>query len=268
MRKAFHLRTVILLSFLMAGCQRQQEDPAVRRMETLRATLVKLRDVEMDQCEHQLNYSYAIVSMHGNRPADSTLLGQAQNLLRHAREVISRLSLGTASQRLRQLDQQAFQLGEATPYTRTKGISRYLDLQAQAPGDTALNRVLLAALQVETARYTKVLLSAVTRQLEGRSPVRLRLIPMVRAPRRNVREGAPYRVEVFPLEIFIPSPEWQLSMYANGKPVPLEDGVGKVRFKAEGPPGRKMWEGKLTIRRADARDTSFYDQSSYVALPQ
>jgi hypothetical protein len=166
------------------------------------------------------------------------------------------------------LDQQALLLGKATPYTRTKGISRYLDLLAEAPRDTAVAGALLAGLQAETARHTKVLLAAVTRQLEGRSSYRLRLIPVVRATPRNFREGAPYQVEVFPLEIFMPSPEWQLTMYANGKPVPLEDGVGKVRIKADGPPGRKTWEGKVTVQRANARDTSFYNQSSYVVLPE
>ncbi len=267
MRKAFCLQIVILTSFLIAGCQRQQEDRAMQRMKTLRAVLVKLREVEMDEAEHQWYYARDLVSKQGNRPADSALLGLTQNLLRQAREAMPRLSLDTLSQRLRRLDQQALLLGKATPYTRTKGISRYLDLLAEAPRDTAVAGALLAGLQAETARHTKVLLAAVTRQLESQSPDRLRLIPVVRVAPGSVREGAPCQVEVFLVDIFMPSPEWQLSMYANGKPVPLQNGVGKVRIKAEGPPGRKVWEGKVTVQLSHARDTSFYNQSSYVVLP-
>ncbi|CAA9334213.1 MAG: hypothetical protein AVDCRST_MAG56-7559 [uncultured Cytophagales bacterium] len=268
MRKAFCLQIVILTSFLIAGCERQQEDRAMQRMKTLRAMLVKLREVEMDEAEHQWYYAHDIVSKNGNRPADSALLGQAQHLLRQALEVIPQLSLDTLSQRLHQLDQQALLLGKATLYTRTKGISRYLDLLAEAPRDTAVAGALLAGLQAETARHTKVLLVAVARQLEDPSPNQLRLIPVVRVAPGSVREGAPCQVEVFLVDIFMPSPERQLAMYANGKPVPLENGVGKVQIKADGPPGRKTWEGKVTVQLANARDTNFYVQSSYVVLPE
>ncbi len=267
MNRALYVRTVIGMCFFIAGCWRQPEDPSAQRMETLRAVLITLRDVEIAGAEQHWYYARDMVSRHGNRPADSALLVRAQNLLRQASEMIPGLTLDTLPQRLHQLDRLASLLGKATPYTRTKRISRYLDLLAEAPGDTAVAGALLAGLQVETARHTKVLLAAVRRQLESRVPYQLRLIPVVRATPHRVREGASYRVEVFPLEIFMPSPEWRLTMYANGQPVPLEGGIGKVRLQAEGPPGKKTWEGKLLLQCSHARDTSFYGQFSYVALP-
>jgi hypothetical protein len=213
-----------------------------------------------------------LVMKSGNEPDDTLLLSRAKRLVWHAAQVSQSMQgeqvVDSIRQQLHRLDRQAAVLGSVTAYTHTVQIPKYLDLLAEAEPAADTANVLIMGLQVEIARHTKITLIHITRQLERRLPHSSRLIPVVRLAPDHVREGESYRVEVFPLEVFVFSPEWRPTLYADGKAISLRDGAGAVRFKVTGPPGKKTWEGGLAFRPPGGGDTMIRKQFHYVALPE
>jgi hypothetical protein len=58
-------------------------------------------------------------------------------------------------------------------------------------------------------------------------------------------------------------------MTCDGKPIAVEEGVGKVRFSAQGPPGTKHWEAAIRVKLSHGnRDTVFRAIQTYRVLPR
>lgn len=268
MTNAFYLSAAVLLSLLVMGCRQKYQEG--RRLKPIHVALLKLKDAAASESDLALRMMRDLVSEHGNQPADSLLLRQAQGLHQQAQDVWSlpgHLPLDTIRQRLQRLDRQALLLGKVTPYTRAGHIHQYLALLEETQQDTGTAAALRTGLQVQIARHTNLLLTTLTRQVENRPACRLRLIPVVRQLTDSVDEGELFQVEVFPLEIFALPSDLRPAITVNGKIMRVEEGVGKVRFTVAGPPGKKTWEGKLTLRLPNGRDTSFYEQVDYFVLP-
>lgn len=82
-------------------------------------------------------------------------------------------------------------------------------------------------------------------------------------------EGESLHVGVV-LRGFMPRPSTGvLEMTCNGTPVPVADGMGKVRFVAQGPPGTRQWEAAIRIKHPYLnRDTVFRATQTYRVLPR
>ena len=306
MNNLLYLTAGVLLC-LLGGCRSPQDQEARRMemlRVTLAMQIGAEVDASQQALRHLYDLISKQGSRLADGPADSTLLDRARQLMRQTREVLLLIgqhqgydvaddgsantaprhdesrggqaatpfpsrqhAVDTIRQQLHELDRQALRLpGRVTPYTRTKRIPQYLALLAE-PGAADTSTALFTGLQVEIARHTAKLLTTITRQLESRSPQQVRLISTIRQSPDSVREGELCRVEVFPIEMFVFTPEWQPKMYANGSRIPVKDGVGKVKFRVEGPPGPRNWEGRFTFRRPGAGTTSVYKQFGYGALP-
>jgi hypothetical protein len=92
--------------------------------------------------------------------------------------------------------------------------------------------------------------------------------PVVDVP-SMLPEGDSLHVGVV-LRGFMPRPGTDgLEMTCNGKPVPVADGVGRVRFIAQGPPGTKQWEAAIRIKLPYGdSDTVLRATQTYRVLPR
>jgi gliding motility-associated protein GldM len=86
----------------------------------------------------------------------------------------------------------------------------------------------------------------------------------VTAESNVLRSGDTYRATM--LIAAIPS-KIKAKMTVNGKPIKVEKGIGKVRFKTTYPLGRKYWEGTVTFK-SKGRDTTFRIKHEYIVVPR
>lgn len=292
MRKVLYSPMLVLAVFFLGRCQPHQgHEP--HRWLVLQSALATLASGEESGMERAVNRLHDLAAKYGSKPEDTLLRGQAGQLVEQVEQtqrLIDRairsiaLHPGTAvvpsgepgaettvssvRQRLYVLDEQALRLApRQVPYSRTERIPGLLALAEEA-GSGGPAAALLTGLRMEIAIHTRTLLAAAIRQMERRFSYRRRLFPVARQFPDSVATGESYRVEIFPLEIFDFSPGWPHALYVNGKRMPFENGVGKVRFPVEGPVGKRTWEGEFTFRRPDSRDTSIYQRFEYFVLPK
>lgn len=86
----------------------------------------------------------------------------------------------------------------------------------------------------------------------------------VSAESNVLRSGDVYRASMM---IAAYSSKLKAKMMVNGKPIKVENGIGKVRFKTTYPLGRKYWEGEVTFK-SKGRDTTFRIKQEYVVIPR
>lgn len=90
--------------------------------------------------------------------------------------------------------------------------------------------------------------------------------PVVDLP-AELPEGDSLRVGIVLRGMIPRTPAGALEMTCNGKPIAVEQGIGKVRFIAQGPPGTKHWEAAIRVNLFE-RDTVFRATQTYRVLPQ
>ncbi|MDX2301437.1 MAG: hypothetical protein NW226_01500 [Microscillaceae bacterium] len=88
-----------------------------------------------------------------------------------------------------------------------------------------------------------------------------KLVPFASAVSTIVKEG-----EFFELDIFLAnaSANLPMKMTANGKPVPVKDGIGKVKIPTS-IPGNYTWEGKISFN-IKGKDTTFRLIKEYTVI--
>lgn len=91
-----------------------------------------------------------------------------------------------------------------------------------------------------------------SKKLEGERVTFMDIHAFVEPERRTVKVGEPYRAKVYLAAVGI-SPS--LKMYSNGIEIPVEDGVGTLRFTPNRL-GKQTWEGKISLN-IKGRDTTF-----------
>lgn len=86
----------------------------------------------------------------------------------------------------------------------------------------------------------------------------------ISAERSVLRSGEVYRAS---MAIAAYPSRTKARMTVNGKPIKVEDGIGKVRFKTTYPLGRKIWRGSITFKNR-GRDTTFKIEKEYFVVPR
>ena len=91
-----------------------------------------------------------------------------------------------------------------------------------------------------------------------------RLEVMVQANKQNIQSGEDYHAQ-----ISIPSitTSEQMDMKVNGKSIPVKNGIGLVEFKAD-KPGDYQWEGEITIKYGENKDSTFKIIQNYTVIPK
>ncbi len=127
---------------------------------------------------------------------------------------------------------------------------------------------LLASLRIEMARHSTEAIRSAHQTFWEHSHPATGLIGIVRQSPERVREGDTCTVEVQATEYATFTGEAQPAMYANGERVPVQNGVGKVRFIAGRPAGKRTWEGKVMMPTPSGRDSTFEVRETYYVLPE
>ena len=98
-----------------------------------------------------------------------------------------------------------------------------------------------------------------------------RILAMVRPESQTVASGGTYRADMF---IAASSSSIRPTMTVNGKPIPVQDGLGKVEFKAAATEfddqgiSEQRFKAAITARTPSGADTTFRnDVTFYVARP-
>ncbi len=138
-----------------------------------------------------------------------------------------------------------------------------IELLSRGAISGAIAMTLLTSLRVECLLAGNQALGLAGKIMKQNADYVLRPLCIVWQSPYQVREGDTCRLEFLPMEYASFTGNDQPLMYANGKRVPVENGIGKVRFTARQPAGKKTWEGKITLSTPSGRDTSFYCRQDY-----
>jgi len=91
-----------------------------------------------------------------------------------------------------------------------------------------------------------------------------RIYTGVSAERSVLRSGDTYHAT---MAIAAYPSKTKARMTVNGKPIKVEEGIGKVRFKTTYPLGKKIWKGSITFKNR-GRDTTFRIEKEYIVVPR
>ena len=138
-----------------------------------------------------------------------------------------------------------------------------LQLLADGKISAGAGVALLTALQIEIARFGAEAIQGISQPLQRRYTLATKLRPIVRQSPSHVREGDTCTVEVHLVEYVTAYGEKPLLMYANGEPVPVQNGTGKVSFIAQPPAGKRTWKGGIYFHTPSGYDTTFSVREVY-----
>ena len=150
----------------------------------------------------------------------------------------------------------------------TRHAGQMLQLLADGKLSAGAGVALLTALQIEIAGFGAEAIEGVSQTLQRRYTLATKLRPIVRQSPRYVQEGDTCTVEVHLVEYLTFAGKKQPGMYASGKSIPVEGGIGKVSFIARPPLGKRIWEGKIECFTPWGRDASYNVQEVYHVVPE
>ncbi len=296
MKKCIFLLLATALGGLLPACRDSFD---ATRFASFRVAVEELVRAEVELLEMEKSRILHEASQRGNLPRDEAVVKRANHLHRVAQGVLSRLdrlqkgfiagtgrdtALATTADYTRQLQpgpkhREELVLLEQELRSLFSGAGRNGAVHSRGlflpggPLDRLKERkISLAAslaglweIKLETARYSLSGLESLRRELIGPEGGMLPY-PAVDAP-AALREGDSLRIKVA-LRGIIPHPgEGEPVMTCDGNPLVVENGIGKIRFIAQGPPGKKHWEAAIRVRMY-GRDTVFRATQTYWVLPQ
>lgn len=146
----------------------------------------------------------------------------------------------------------------------TKGADNFVyDNFWQTPVVVALAK--LSQLQHQVITHQLNVLNLLHAQQPESTEIRFdKIYTGVSAESNVLKSGDTYRATM--MIAAIPS-KLKATMTVNGKPIKVENGIGKVRFKTTYPLGRKYWEGTVTFK-SKGRDTTFRVKEEYIVIPR
>jgi gliding motility-associated protein GldM len=123
--------------------------------------------------------------------------------------------------------------------------------------------------QSEVKRYEAAVLKSINDVIGGQVIVADKFVAMASPSAKTVAEGADYEAQMFVASF---SSAITPTMVANGSPVPVEQGMGKVKFRATGGgydkngQVKKTWTGTIRVPKPGGGDTTFTFTEEYTVV--
>lgn len=293
MKNCFILLLTAVVGGLLPAC-RDSVDPA--RFASLRGTVESLVRTEVELLEMEKSRIEHDASKSGNQPGHAAVVQKANGLYNVAQGLLSRLDTlqkhfiagkgrdavssappdyrhrfrpgRTCRKELDLLERELRRLVAAVGPGGAVGAGDLFEdlLSRLKDGEISLAAALAGVweLKLETTRFALTNLQALRRELTG--PDEMGPYLAVDAP-AVLPEGDSLRMKVALRGIILQPGEGQPLMTWNGEPVAVRNGIGKVRFIAQGPPGKKHWEAAIRVK-IFGQDTVFRATQTYWVLAQ
>jgi hypothetical protein len=149
-----------------------------------------------------------------------------------------------------------------------RSAEQTLQLLADGKISAGAGVALLTALRIDIARFSAEAVQSISHRLQRLHALATDLRPIVRQSPGGVREGDTCTVEVHLAEYLTFAGKKQPVMYAEGKSIPVEGGMGKVSFIVRPPFGRRTWKGKVHCLTPWGREAPYDVQEVYYVVPQ